>query len=109
GMTEDDEEPRLVATLAAVAIVLLVVCCANLGGLLSAQSAARETEFAVRASLGAAGARIVRQVVTESLLLAALGGIGGVVLARGFTGLLSSLLYSLDDEGHVLTYDFGQN
>jgi hypothetical protein len=40
GMSEDEEEPRLVATLGAVAILLLVVCCANLGGLLSAQSAA---------------------------------------------------------------------
>jgi predicted permease len=109
GMTEDDEDPRLLATLAAVAVVLLVVCCANLGGLLGAQSAARETEFAVRASLGAGGARIVRQVVTESLLLAAIGGFGGVLLARGFGAVLSALFYSMDDEGHLLVYDFSQN
>jgi predicted permease len=109
GMSDDDEDPRLVSTLAATAGVLLLVCCANLGGLLSAQSSAREAEFAVRASLGAGAGRIVRQVVTESLLLAAAGGLGGVWLARGFTAALSSLFFSIDDEGHVLRYDFGQN
>ena len=106
GMSEDDQEPRLVATLAGVAILLLVVCCANLAGLLSAQSAARESEFAVRLALGAGPFRIVRQVITESLLLAAAGGVGGVALSHGFIGILSAMFYSMDDEGHVLSYDF---
>jgi predicted permease len=108
GMSEDDQEPRVIATLAAVAVVLLIVCCANLGGLLSAQAAARETEFAVRASLGANRLRVVRQVVTESLLVAAAGGGAGVVLSRAFIDALSRMFYALDDEGHPLYYDFSQ-
>ena len=58
------------ASLAATAILLLAVCCANLAGLLGAQSVARAREFAIRLSLGAGVRCIVRQVVTESLLLA---------------------------------------
>jgi predicted permease len=106
GMSEDDQEPRLVALLGAVAIVLLIVCCANLGGLLGAQSAARQAEFAIRMSLGAGPLRIVRQVLTESLLLACAGGIGGLLLSRVFIAGLARMLFSMDDEGHPLFYDF---
>jgi predicted permease len=109
GMSEDDQEPRLVALLAAVASLLLIVCCANLGGLLSAQSASREGEFAIRLSLGAGPLRIMRQVVTESLLLAVSGGIGGLVLSHLFIGALARLFFSMDDEGHPLYYDFSQS
>ena len=109
GMSEDDQEPRLIAMLAAVAAVLLIVCCANLGGLLSAQSAAREGEFAIRLSLGARPLRILRQVVTESLLLAVAGGVGGLLLSRLFIGTLARLFFSMDDEGHPLSYDFSQS
>jgi predicted permease len=106
GMSEDDRDPQLVATLAGVAIVLLLVCCANLGGLLSAQSSARQTEFAIRVSLGAGPGRIVRQVLTESALLSLAGGIAGLMLSRVFIGTLARLFFSLDDEGHPLFYDF---
>jgi len=109
GMSEDDQEPRLIAMLAAVAAVLLIVCCANLGGLLSAQSAARESEFAIRLSLGAGPRRIMRQVVTESLLLAMAGGVGGLLLSRLFISALARLFFSMDDEGHPLYYDFSQS
>jgi putative ABC transport system permease protein len=108
GMSEDDQEPRLVATLTAVAIALLVVCCANLAGLLSAQSSARATEFAIRVSLGAGPLRIIRQVITESLILAVAGGAGGLVLSRVFMGALARMFFSMDDEGHLLQYDFSQ-
>ncbi len=109
GMSEDDQEPRLVAVLGAVAIVLLIVCCANLAGLLGAQSAARESEFTIRVSLGAGPLRIVRQVVTESLLLALAGGASGAVLSRAFVAALSWMFFSMDDEGHPLYYDFSQS
>src|SRR6185295_15346728 len=85
------------ATLGAVAILLLVVCCANLGGLLSAQTASRQDEFAIRVSLGAGPLRIARQVITESLLLALAGGAGGLVLSRVFIGALSRMFFSMDD------------
>ena len=109
GMSEDDADPRLVATLGAVAFVLLLVCCANLAGLLSAQSAAREGEFAIRTSLGAGPRRIVGQVLTESALLALAGGIGGVVLSRVFISILAKMFFSMDDAGRPLDYDFSQS
>ncbi|HMF97181.1 MAG TPA: ABC transporter permease [Vicinamibacterales bacterium] len=108
GMSEDDDEPRLVAMLAAVAFLLLAVCCANLAGLSTAQSAARAGEFAIRLSLGAGARRVVRQVSTEWLMVGAAGGIGGVVLSRLFIGMLAAAFFTVDDEGHPLRYLFGQ-
>ena len=106
GLSSDDEEPRMVRILAGIASALLLVACANLAGLLSAQSAARHGEFGIRLSLGAAASRIVRQVMTESLMLALVGGIAGVLLSRAFVGALGAMFYAIDDEGHPLYYDF---
>ena len=106
GATTDADQARLVAILAGVAIVLLLVCCANLAGLLGAQSASRATEFRIRLSLGAAPGRVVRQVMTESLMLAVGGGIAGIALSQLFVGALGSMFFAVDMEGHPLHFDF---
>ena len=84
-------------------IALLVIGCANVSILLLARGTARQHELAVRASIGASRTRLIRQLLTESVLLSTVGASLGVLLAYRAVGILSSMLplYSFPHEAAI--------
>jgi predicted permease len=98
------DKRRVSQLLSVTAIVLLLIACVNLAGLLLARATTRAKEIAMRLSLGAARSRILRQLLTESVLLAAAGGMLGSILSLWTNRLLIGF-YTTDSEGYAQWFD----
>jgi predicted permease len=85
-IAQDPPDATLIAMLSTLALGVLFVACANVAGLLTSRAPVRAREIALRLAIGAGRARLVRQLVTESLLMAIVGGAAG--LAVGYAGIM---------------------
>src|SRR5262249_54412999 len=92
--------------LMATSLLVLAIACVNVSNLLLARSAARQREIAIRMALGAAGAGVLRQFLTQTLLFAVLGALAGLPLSLW---LMDSLQYIIPDLGLPMRLDITMN
>jgi len=101
-----DARPTLLILLAAAGFVLLIAC-ANVANLTLARTSRRERELAVRTALGAGRGRLLRQLLTESLILALMGGLLALVFASNSLQLLADFAARLTPRAHEIRMDTG--